>query len=209
MKKLIVYTAIAFCAATPLVGQAQMPSVPGFGAKSSGGPDLVASQTGLVTSYVAASKDVLTAQSKMLQALGLKDQAAKAQAEADSLSAGATTGNLKDEQAAQSDASKQLADALKAPAPTLDAEAKKTYTQGLVSLAAGLVKYTGMRGDIDTFKNGLSGASLLQTPKLQSGAFIVKSFPGNLQNLTDTTKNAVAFAKSHGIEVPAEATSVI
>jgi hypothetical protein len=209
MNKLIVYTAIALCATTPLVSQAQLPSVPGFGAKSSGGPDLVASQTGLVTSYVAASKDVLTAQAKMLQALGLKDQAAKAQAEANSLSAGATTGQLKDEESAQSDASKQLADALKAPAPALDAEAKQTYTQGLVSLAAGLVKYTGMRGDIDSFKNGLSGASLMQTPKLQSGAFIVKSFPGNLQNLTDTMKNAVAFAKSHGIEVPADATSVI
>src|SRR6267142_6856807 len=102
MKKLIVYTAIAFCAATPLVGQAQMPSVPGCGAKSSGGPDLVASQTGLVTSYVAASKDVLTAQSKMLQALGLKDQGDKAQAEADSLNAGATKGNLETAESVQS-----------------------------------------------------------------------------------------------------------
>jgi hypothetical protein len=209
MKKFMVYTAIVLCAATPLVTRAQLPSVPGFGSKSSGGPDLIASQTGLVTSYVGASKDVLGAQSKMLQALGLKDQAAKAQAEADSLSAGATTGNLKDEEAAQSDASKQLADALKAPAPALDAEAKTTYTQGLTLLAAGLIKYTGMRTDIDAFKNGLSGASMLQTPKLQSGAYIVKSFPGNLQNLTETMKNAVAFAKSHGIEVPPEATSVI
>jgi hypothetical protein len=92
---------------------------------------------------------------------------------------------------------------------TLDAESKKTYTQGLVFLASGLVKYSGMSKDVDAFRSGLSGASLLQTPKLQTGAYIVKSFPGNLQNLTETMKNAVAFAHSHGIEVPPEATAVI
>lgn len=209
MKKLVVYTALVFCGSAPIIAQAQMPSIPGFGSKSSGGPDLVASQTGLVTSYVGASKDVLTAQSKMLLALGLKDKAAAAQAEADSLSAGATTGNLQAEEAAQSSASQDLAAALKAPAPELDADSKKTYTQGLLSLASGLVKYTGMSKDIDAFRSGLSGASLLQTPKLQSGAYVVKTFPGNLQNLTETMKNAVAFARSHGIEVPPEATAVI
>src|ERR1700735_3549652 len=99
----------------PVVGQSQMPSIPGLGSKSGGGPDLTASQTGLVTSYVAASKDVLTSQSKMLLALGLKDQAAKAQAESDALGTGATTGNLKDDATVQSDDSKALADALKAP----------------------------------------------------------------------------------------------
>jgi hypothetical protein len=209
MKKLIVYTALVFCGSAPMIALAQLPSISGFGGKPSGGSDLVASQTGLVTSYVGASKDVLTAQSKMLLALGLKDKSAAAQAEADSLSAGSTTGNLQAEEAAQSSASQDLAAALKAPSPNLDADAKKTYTQGLLSLASGLLKYTGMSKDIDGFRSGLSGASLMQTPKLQSGAYVVKTFPGNLQNLTETMKNAVAFAHSHGIEVPPEATAVI
>jgi hypothetical protein len=209
MKNRIVVTAIVALGMAPLGAWAQLPSVPGFGSKSAGGPDLVTAQTGLVTSYVGASKDVLTSQAKMLAALGLKDQAAKAQAESDSLSAGATAGNIKDEEAAQSEESKALADALKAPVGTLDAESKKTYTQGLVFLASGLVKYSGMSKDVDAFRSGVSGASLLQAPKLQTGAYIVKSFPGNLQNLTETMKNAVAFAHSHGIEVPPEATSVI
>src|ERR1700691_2597348 len=110
MKKLIVYTALVFCGSAPMIALAQLPSLPGFGSKSAGGPDLVASQTGLVTCYVGASKDVLTSQSKMLLALGLKDQAAKAQAEADALGTGTTTGNLKDEATVQSDDSKALAD---------------------------------------------------------------------------------------------------
>jgi hypothetical protein len=208
VKTFIALTAIAVCGLVPAVGQSQIPSIPGFGSKS-GGPDLMASQTGLVTSYVGASKDVLTSQSKMLLALGLKDQAAKAQAESDALGTGATTGNLKDEATVQSDDSKALADALKAPNSNLDAESKKTYTQGLVFLASGFVKYTGMSKDVDAFRGGLSGASMLQAPKLQTGAYIVKSFPGNLQTLTETMKDAVAFAHSHGIEVPPEATAVI
>jgi hypothetical protein len=120
VKMFIALTAIAVCGLVPDVGQSQIPSIPGFGSKS-GGPDLMASQTGLVTSYVGASKDVLTSQSKMLLALGLKDQAAKAQAESDALGTGATTGNLKDEATVQSDDSKALADALKAPNSNLDA----------------------------------------------------------------------------------------
>ena len=208
MRMFIALTAIAVCGLVPVVGQSQIPSIPGFGSKS-GGPDLMASQTTLVTSYVTASKDVLNSQSKMLSALGLKDQAAKAQAESDALGAGATTGNLKDEETAQSDNSKALADALKAPNSNLDAESKKIYTQGLVFLAAGLVQYTGMSKDVDAFRGGLAGASVLQVPKLQTGAYVVKTFPGNLQNLTETMRNAVAFAHSHGIEVPPEATAVI
>src|ERR1700691_3451188 len=110
MKNRIIVTAIVALGMAPLGAWAQLPSVPGFGSKSAGGPDLVASQTGLVTSYVGASKDVLTSQAKMLTALGLKDQAAKAQAEADALGTGTTTGNLKDEATVQSDDSKALAD---------------------------------------------------------------------------------------------------
>ena len=209
MNKLTVFAALAVCVLAPIVGNAQMPSIPSFGSKSNATPDLGTSQTGLVKSYVAANKDVLTAQSKMLQALGLKDKSAAAQATADSLGDGATKGNLQDADKVQSDDSKALSDALKAPAGNMDAQSKQIYTQGLISLASGIVKYTGMRKDIDAFKSGLSGASPLQTPKLQTGAYIVTSFPGNLQNLTETMKNAVAFAKSHGIDVPPEATAVI
>jgi hypothetical protein len=209
MKKFIVSTAFAICLSAPVIVDAALPSLPGVGSKPNSGIDLGAAQTGLVKSYVGANKDVLMSQSKLLEALGLKDKAAAAQATADSLGDGATKGGLQDANKAQSDESKALADALKAPASKMDSQSKKTYTQGLILLASGMVKYTGMQKDIDAFKNGLSGASLLETPKLQTGAYVVTSFPGNLQNLTETMKNAVAFAKTNGIEVPPEATAVI
>jgi hypothetical protein len=206
MKKLVIYAALTFCVSAPLGVNAGLPSLPGLGSK---GADLSAAQTGLVRSYVGANKDVLMSQSMLLEALGLKDKAAAAQATAASLGDGATKGNLQDADKAQSDDSKAIADALKAPAAKMDDQSKKTYTQGLILLASGMVKYTGMRKDIDSFKSGLSGASIMETPKLQTGAYVVTSFPGNLQNLTETMKNAVAFAKSNGIEIPAEATAVI
>jgi hypothetical protein len=206
MRKLVICAALTFCVSVPLSVNAGLPSLPGLGSK---GADLSAAQTGLVKSYVGANKDVLMSQSKLLEALGLKDKAAAARATADSLGDGATKGNLQDADKAQSDDSKAIAEALKAPAGKMDDQSKKTYTQGLILLASGMVKYTGMHKDIDAFKNGLSGASLLETPKLQTGAYVVTSFPGNLQNLTETMKNAVAFAKTNGIEVPPEATAVI
>jgi hypothetical protein len=207
VKKLVVYAAFAVCLSAPIIVAAV--TLPGFGSKSNAGPDLGASQTALVKSYVGANKDVLMSQSKLLEALGLKDKAAAAQATADSLGDGATKGNLQEANKAQSEGSKACAEAIKAPAGKMDAQSKKTYTQGLVLLASGMVKYTGMQKDVDAFKGGLSGASILDTPKLQTGAYVVTSFPGNLHNLSETMKNAVAFAKSNGIEVPPEATAVI
>ena len=158
MKNLIAVAAMTFFVSAPLVGIAQIPSMSGFGQKSGSGPDLSASQTGLVHSYVAANKDVLSSQSKLLEALGLKDQAAIAQATADSLGDGATKGNLADADKVQSSNLVAIQTAEKAPIGTLDAQSKQTYTQGLVLLASGLAKYTGMRQDATAFGNGLSGA---------------------------------------------------
>ena len=200
---------VLLCGTAPLIGLAQIPSIPGFGSKSSGGPDMMASQISLVTSYVAASKDVLTSQAMMLQALGLKDQADTAQAAADSLGAGATKGNLEAAQSVQSESSKALSGAMKASVPEVSAESKKTYALGLGFLAGGIVKYVAMKNSIAGFKGGMSGASLLQGPKLMSGVYIVTTFPGNMLSLAETMQNAVAFAHAHGIEVPSEATSVI
>src|ERR1700722_260289 len=83
----------------PLVAQAQfkMPSLPGGGNKLSGAQDQ------LVTQYAAANKDVLDANGKMDDALGLKDQAAQARAESAAFSSGATLNNLKAADAGNSD----------------------------------------------------------------------------------------------------------
>ncbi len=194
----------------PTIGVSQIPSFGGFGSKLSGGGDLSGQQHNLVRSYVAGGKDVLSSQSKLLEALGLKDQAATAQATANALGEGATAQNLEDANKVQSDSSTALSDALKNQNVTLDAQAKQTYTQGLVLLASGLIKYTGMRQGVANFSKGLTGPGALQAgAKLQAGAYIVRTLPSSISNTTSTLSSAVSFARSHGIEVPPDATAAL
>jgi hypothetical protein len=211
MKKGIAAVAVlAVLAGTPIIALSQIPSFGGLGSKLGGGSDLSGQQTNLVKSYAAGGKDVLSSQSKLLEALGLKDQAATAQATANALGDGATAQNLQDANKVQSDSSTALSDALKNQNATLDAQSKQTYTQGLVLLASGLIKYTGMRQDAAGFSKGLAGPGALQAgPKLQAGAYIVKTLPGSISNTSSTLSSAVSFAKSHGIEVPPDATAAL
>ncbi len=206
-------TVVALLVGIPAIAISQVPSFGGLGSKltgSRGGGDLAGQQTSLVRAYVAGDKDVLSSQSKLLVALGLKEQAATAQATANALGDGATAQNLEDANKAQSDHSQAIAEALKNQNATLDAQARQTYTQGLVLLASGLVKYTGMKQDVAGFSKGLSGPGTLQAgTKLQAGAYIAKSLPSSISNTTSTLSSAVSFAKSHGIEVPADATAAL
>jgi hypothetical protein len=44
---------------------------------------------------------------------------------------------------------------------------------------------------------------------LKTGAYIVKTLPGSISNTLSTLSNAISFAKSHGIEVPPDATAAL
>jgi hypothetical protein len=208
--KLALIAVVTLLGGIPTIGLSQMPSLGGLGSKLTGGGDLSGQQNNLVKSYVAGGKDILSSQSKLLEALGLKDQAATALATANALGAGATAQNLEDANKVQSDSSTELSEALKNQSTPLDAQSKQTYTQGLALLASGLIKYTGMKQDVAGFSKGLAGPGALQAgTKLQSGAFIVKTLPGSISTTASTLSSAVSFAHSHGIEVPADATAAL
>jgi hypothetical protein len=209
-KNIAALGAVALLTGIPLIAVSQIPSFGGFGSKPSGGSDLSSQQNNLVKSYVAGGKNVLFSQSKLLDALGLKDQAATAKKTAEDLGIGATQQNLQAANMVQSDSSTALSAALKNQSATLDAQAKQTYTQGLVLLAAGLINYTGMKQDVAGFSKGIAGPAALQAgTTLQAGAYIVKTMPSSISNTTSTLSSAVSFAKSHGIEVPADATAAL
>lgn len=209
-KNIAALTGVVLLIGIPAISVAQLPSFGGLGSKPSGGGDLSGQQAGLVKSYVAGGKDVLSSQSKLLEALGLKDQAATAQATANALGEGATAQNLQDANKVQSDSSTALSDALKNQNGTLDAQSKQSYTQGLVLLASGLIKYTGMKQDVAGFSKGLAGpGALMAGGKLQAGTYIVKTLPTSISNTSSTLSSAVSFAKSHGIEVPPDATAAL
>ncbi len=206
MKKKL-FAAIAVIAlAAPALSHAQLAGLLG-GAKSSGnsGADLGAQQDSLVRNYVAAGKQVLVANGHLAEALGIKAQAVNAAATSDSLSAK----DVEAQDKAISVDAAAVAEALKGGAALKDAEAKSTYAKGLLSLATGVKKYVDMRKDVQGFSSSLSGASPLQLPKLQAGAYVAKNLPTSMTNLTNVLKSAVEFGKSNGVEIPKDATSLL
>jgi hypothetical protein len=202
----------SFIAIVPMASQAfGLPNVPGLSSNSSGssaGADLSGSQDQLVKQYVSAGKSVLNGNAKMAEAVGLKEEAAASRAAGDALTDGATRGTLSDSDKAASDGNAAVAAALK-NTDQMDAPAKAEFAGGMVSLAQGLVQYIGMRGPFDSFRKGLSSASPMMLPKLQSGAYVATSFPTSVKNLAAALSNAISFAKSHDIAVPKDATDAL
>lgn len=199
----------------PAVSIAQLPKIPslGGGSSSSGGGDASAQQDQLVRAYVGADKEVLTAQSKMADAVGLKDRAAQLQATSDALGAGATKENLEASETMQSEASQEIQAKLKDGNVKLDAAGKKKFSEGLGSLGRGIAKYATLKGPIASFQSSLTGGgvagALGAASKLNAGRYIVGSTPGHVKNLSSTLSTAVSYAKSNDIPVPADATAAL
>lgn len=206
MKKRAFVSIAVIALVAPIVSHAQLGGLFG-GAKSSSnsGVDLVGQQDSLVRNYVAAGKEVQVANGHLAGALGIKAQAVDFAATSDSLSAKDVEAQDK---AISADAA-AFSEALKGGATLKDAEAKATYVKGLVSLAVGVKKYMDLRNDVQGFSSSLSGASPFQFAKLQTGVYVAKSLPTSMTNLTTVLKSAVEFAKSNGVEVPKDATSVL
>jgi hypothetical protein len=218
MTKLIQSLAAAGFFAVALTGTASaqfsLKSLPGVsnvvGGGGSAAPagDLGGQQDVLVRSYVAANKDVLTANSKMAEALGLKDAAATSKATSDALTEGATKDNLEASNKAVSASTDAVAAEL-AKQPVLDAQSKALFATGLGHLATGVHKYVGVGKNVKVMGSSLSSASPLMLPKLQSAVYVVSNFPSSMTSVSTALKNAISFAQSHDIPVPADATQAL
>lgn len=190
-------------------------SVPKLGALTGGdsGSSAAGNEAGqqdaLVRAYVAANKDVLIAQSRMAEAVGLKERAAQLKSTADALGDGATKGNLSDADKIQSDSSKEISARLNDGNLQMDEKSKKLYSSGMASLGTGVIKYVALRSPISNFANTIKASPLLAATKLNAGAYIVTNFPGNAKNVYDTLGYTTAYAKSHDIPVPSDATKAL
>lgn len=209
-KKLRLIAVACLLAAPCAFAQFSMPSLGSLtGGASTGAGDESAQQDQLVRAYVAANKDVLIAQSKMAEAVGLKDRAASLKSTADALGEGATKGNLSDADKIQSDSSKEISARLNDGNLQMDAKSKALYSAGMASLGTGVLKYVALRSPIANFGNTLKAAPTLAFTKLNAGAYVVTNFPSNAKNVYDTLSYSTAYAKSHDIPVPADATKAL
>jgi len=208
MKRILALSIAASMLAAAPVSHAQFGNLLGAvksAGGSSGGADVGAQQDQLVRSYVAAGKDVSTANSHLLDALGIKAQAVNAAATSDALSAK----DIEEQDKAISADTAAVSEALKSGATLKDSEAKAKYAQGLLFLAKGVKKYMNMSKDAQGFTSGLSSVSPMQLGKLQAGIYVAKSAPTSLSNLTSVLKSAVDFAKTNGVVIPQDATSLL
>jgi len=211
-------TAIAFATATiaavastvaPTSAQAQL-SLPSLGGSKApaGGSDINVQQDALVQSYAGANKQVLNANAKMAEALGLKDAAATSRATAEAYGSSSTKDGLSDADKAAAPEIQAVSDELKKQ-PKLDAASKAKFADGITLLASGVLKYAGMRKAVTDFSAGLKSASVLSVPKLQAGAYVATNFPTGMKTLGGTLQSALSYAKSNDIPVPKDATEAL
>jgi hypothetical protein len=207
--------AVVACALLSPLSMAQFPKLPGAlsGLSADSTSEATTQQDQLVKAYVDADKDVLKAQSKMADAVGLKERAAKLNAASDALSSGATKDSLEASETEQSEASKEIQAKLKDGNLQMDEAGKKKFADAMGDLGRGITKYTKLKGPIVNFqaaitKGGAAGA-LTAVGKLGAGKFIITSAPSNLRNMSSTLSSSIAYAKSHDIPVPADATAAI
>ena len=176
-----------------------------LGGKNSNSTSKSISAENIVKKYVDGSKDVMTADVHLLNALGLKEQAAKEELAAKNLTEGATASGLEDAVAIQTESSKALAEKMNEEKVVMDDKSKKTYTKGLLYLAKGMLKYKGLTSDVKSYTPSVSSIETAGN----SALYIAKSLPTSSKNLYETLKKAVSFARENKIEVPKEATSLL
>jgi hypothetical protein len=207
MKKTIIASILAIAIATASGASfAQFGGITGAlgSGKTSSGSSSVSAE-GLVKNYVGGTKQVMSADVNFLKALGLKEQAERAELAAKNLTEGATSSGLEDAAKVQTESSIAMTEAMGAKQVTMSAGSKKLYALGLVDLTKGIRSYMNTSSDVKNFTPSLTsvGASA------GAAMYVVKSLPDSIIRMKDTLKSAIAFAKENKIEVPADATSLL
>ncbi len=173
-------------------------AIPGVGSgssRSSVSPDSI------VNKYVAGSKNVNSADVKMLRAVGLKDEADRAELQAKNLTEGATKDALEESAKSQTESSKALEAKLTSGNVQMDAQSKELFTAGMADLGKGVLQYAAMSKEVSGFKpspTAIGGSTM-------SAVYVVKTLPESIKNLASTLKSSVDFAKANNIPVPKEA----
>lgn len=156
----------------------------------------------IVQRYVGGTRSVVTANATMLEAVGLKDEAAASTAQAANLTEGATKDALEESAKVQTANSKALEAKLADKGTSLDAAGKKKFAAGVGDLAKGVVAYVGLGKDVSGFKPGMGSIG----GSANSAMFVAKSLPGNTKSLVETLKMAIEFCKANKIPVDKSAT---
>lgn len=168
----------------------------------------------VLQSYVGANQQVLAGQSSLASAMGLTGAAGQAQQAASLLGGGnaLTTAALSQMGGAQQSVSQALGQAFANGGAARGPVDKQAFSNGLASLGQGLTQYSQLQSGLGNL-GGANPAALLQAglnpQNMQAASYIAQNAPGQLQSLATTLSQAVQFATSQGISIPAVATSAL
>lgn len=189
---------------------------PSGNSSSSGATDNLAAQDALVKSFVASEIEVLTAQSLLEQAYGLKDQAKLCDDQAKALQSTSVDSDTLEKTVDVSNQANQLITDQQGKESKLSDEEKQYYIQSLPHFAKGIIGTHDVVSKAATFTSGLKNSgsnvgSLLSigASKLKSGLFIAKSTPTYSKNLFDVFRKTVTIGQSSGVKAPADVTSAL
>jgi len=138
--------------------------------------------------FVDAVSNLSKAQVKFATALGLKDEAKKAEAVSKSFGKGTLDGDkVKDDVSTTEDVNKKIAEAMKTSKP-LSEESKKTFAEGMAPYAAGMVN------------TGLLVKNAKDIRGIGTGMAIAKSTPTLLKSVSSTSGQVISFAKTNKVD---------
>lgn len=185
---------------------------------STGSADASSMQEGIVRQYDAASKELATAQARLLSAFGLKDEAAKLEAAANALGSGtvSTADEIKKNAVLTEAANKAITEKMN-DKTVLSDEGRKHYASAFLPYAKGLVATNKILPELKKFSEAsssqLKNAGVMDLPKLKSklsaGMYLVSNLPGHVGMLTSTSGKMLTYAKENKIEVPKDASSML
>jgi hypothetical protein len=182
-------------------------SMPGMGVDKSEEVELdldslVSTQTELVAKVSDAMLSLSTSQAKMADALGLKEMAAIATANAENLGSGGLTGedDMKKQLSSTMSVNQAIQDKMES-GTELDVAGKAKFAESLPFYGKGAYgMVTSAQQASSTSKTVIDSKDVMAMNKLSTLLHVAKKAPELLSSFTKSTGNIIEFSKSNGID---------
>jgi hypothetical protein len=164
-------------------------------------------QDSLVKTYQLSMVDILSAQVLLLEAHGMKEEAAKVASAAEALGKGAVDKNEFDKtmelsESANEDISKKMGEQ-----EALTSDGRKMYQEALFPYASGIGKMAQLKPELEKFMQSASAqvksASMMDKlkvkKKLDVGMYLATKAPGYFTDVASTTNKILTYANKQGV----------
>jgi|GEM_PF-1097477 hypothetical protein len=157
----------------------------------------------ITSNYIAGSKQIASAQDKLMKAANIKVTSDLNSAQITNLTAGATSQQVDDANRIITDRSKAIQDAYANHALKLDANGQKVFMSGFGDFALGVLAYGKLALSVKGFSPSVNDIS-----KAGMALAITKNIPDDMSNLKNTFGSIYDYAKSNNITPPKDSAEV-